>query len=248
MTEGHHARGRSRRHRSEPVGPPAPSCRYAPFGGGAARRGVLRWLAVRGKILGTAVCLVAILAAGWLAGAPGVGAHLAYAAAAQVLIVGDSLAVGMRPFLGEMITDREVTYDVRNGWTTPQGMHALRSDLRRYAPQTVVINLGTNDGSDPLVFASRIRRILHAIPSDACVVWPAITRPPRKGAYKELNRVLRDAARGDARMTVINWDRMVAKGTVSMRDGIHPTREGYRFRAHVTAAAVHRGCRANMRV
>lgn len=198
-----------------------------------------------GKIQGVVRCLAAMLAAGSLAGAAGLRTEVAQADAAQVLIVGDSLAVGMRPFLGEMITDRQVTYDARNGWTTPQGMHALRSDLRRFAPQTVVINLGTNDGSDPLIFASRIRRILQAIPAEACIVWPAIRRPPRKGAYSELNRVLRDAAQHDDRMTIINWDRMVAKGTVSMRDGIHPTTEGYRFRAYVTAAAVQRGCRAN---
>ena len=200
---------------------------------------------VRGSFLTVATfCLAAMLAAGSPAGAPGVGPDVAYADAAQVLIVGDSLAVGMRPFLSEMITDRHLTFDVRNGWTTPQGMEALRSDLQQYAPQTVVINLGTNDGSDPLIFASRIRRILRAVPARSCIVWPSIRRPPRKGAYKELNRVLRDAARHDPRLTVIAWDRMVAKGTVSMRDGIHPTTEGYRFRAWVTAAAVRRGCRA----
>jgi len=190
-------------------------------------------------------CLAAILAAGSLAGPAGAGPDVAHADGAQVLIVGDSLAVGMRPFLVDMITDRQVTFDVRNGWTTPQGMKALRLDLRQLAPQTVVINLGTNDGADHLRFADRVRRILRAVPSNACIVWPAITRPPRKGAYRKLNRVLRDAARRDVRMTIINWDRMVAKGTVSMRDGIHPTTEGYRFRAHVTAAAVQRGCRAN---
>jgi len=186
-----------------------------------------------------------VLAAGCFAAPAGLGADVAHADAAQVLIVGDSLAVGMQPFLGEMITDRHLTFDVRNGWTTPQGMEALRLDLQQFAPQTVVINLGTNDGSDPLVFADRIRRILRAVPSNSCIVWPSITRPPRKGAYKELNRVLRDAARRDERMTILNWDRMVAKGTVAMRDAIHPTSEGYRFRAYVTAAAVRRGCRAH---
>lgn len=170
------------------------------------------------------------------------GLDVAHADPAQVLIVGDSLAVGMRPYLDEMITDREVTFDARDGWTTPQGMEALRMDLEQYAPQAFVISLGTNDGSNPGVFADRVRRILGSLPAYACVVWPAIFRPKRKGAYAGLNKVLRGQARRDHRLTIVNWDRMVSKGTVVLRDGLHPTAEGYRFRAWVTAAAVRRGC------
>ena len=75
-------------------------------------------------------------------------------------------------------------------------------------------------------------------------MWPAIIRPKRKGAYEGLNKELRKAARRDRRLTVIDWDRMVTKGTVSLRDGVHPDEDGYRFRAWVTAAAVRRGCSA----
>jgi len=163
---------------------------------------------------------------------------------AQVLIVGDSLAVGMKPFLGEMIADREVTFHARGGWTTPQGMQALRMDLQRYVPQTVVINLGTNDGADPAVFADRVRRILRVVPAYTCVVWPSIVRPARKGEYHGLNRVLRDAAHDDPRLTIIDWDRMVARGRVRLPDGLHPDDDGYRWRSWVTAGAVNRGCDA----
>jgi lysophospholipase L1-like esterase len=189
-------------------------------------------------VAGLGVALAACLLAGASAGGPGV----AHADPAQVLIVGDSLAVGMRPFLRELITDRQVTFDARSGWTTPQGMEALRTDLTQFAPQSFVISLGTNDGSDPRIFGDRVRRILRALPPYACVVWPAIIRPRRKGPYKELNRVLRDEARRDRRLTVIDWDRMVRKGQVALRDGVHPDEDGYRFRAWVTAAAVQRGC------
>ncbi len=166
----------------------------------------------------------------------------AHADPAQVLILGDSLASGMRPFLGDMITDREVTFDAKAGRTTPQGIDALRRDLRRYAPQTIVVSLGTNDGSDPRKFSLRIGRILRMVPADSCVIWPAIARGPHKGPYVALNRVLRNAAGHDRRLVVIPWDRMVRKGSVTLHDGVHPTVEGYRFRAYVTAAAVQRGC------
>lgn len=197
-------------------------------------RGFRNVIAGLGVVLGA--CLVA--------GPSGSGPGLAHADPAQVLIVGDSLAVGMRPFLGDMITDRQVTFDARAGWTTPQGMEALRLDLEQYVPQTIVLSLGSNDGSDARVFGDRVRRILRSLPPYSCVVWPAIIRPKRKGEYRGLNKVLRDEARRDRRLTVIDWDRMVKQGQVTLRDGLHPNEDGYRWRAWVTAGAVHRGCRA----
>ena len=207
-----------------------------------ARSRVLSLLVVKGTITIAAACLAATLASASIRAPSPAGPAVAHADAAQVLIVGDSIAVGMRAYIPEMITDREVTFNARNGRTTPQGLRALRFELGRYAPQVVVINLGTNDGSNPRVFASRIAKALRAVPRSACVIWPTIVRAPRKGPYKQLNRVLRDAARRDRRMTIINWDRMVAKGTGALRDGVHPTQESYRFLSYVTAAAVRRGC------
>ncbi len=197
---------------------------------------------VEGRSWVAIACLAAVVAAVSARAPSPVGPAVARADPAQVLIVGDSIAVGLQPYLTEMITDRAVTFDAKNGRTTPQGLRALRFELGRYAPQAVVINLGTNDGSDPRVFASRIAKALRAVPRSACIFWPTIVRAPRKGAYKALNRVLRDAARRDRRLTVINWDRMVAKGTGALRDGVHPTQESYRFLSWVTAAAVRRGC------
>lgn len=186
-------------------------------------------------------CIAMLAVASTRAPSPA-GPAVAHADPAQVLIVGDSIAVGLRPYLTEMITDREVTFDAKNGRTTPQGLRALRFELGRYAPQAVVLNLGTNDGGDPRRFAERIDKALRAVPRSACIFWPTIVRAPRKGPYKDLNRVLRDAARRDRRLTIINWDRMVAKGTGSLRDGVHPTQDSYRYLSYVTAAAVRRGC------
>ena len=46
-----------------------------------------------------------------------------------VLVVGDSLAVGMVPFLEKMMPGARLTFDVRSGRTTPQGLVALRARL-----------------------------------------------------------------------------------------------------------------------
>jgi hypothetical protein len=166
----------------------------------------------------------------------------ARAAQGPVLVVGDSLAVGMRPFLIPMLGDREVTWNARTGRTTPQGLQVLRAVLPQVTPATVVISLGTNDGSDPRRFADRIGRVLRALPPRACVVWPTIIRPPRKGPYAALDRVLRDQALRDPRFVVPGWDYAVLRGNVRLPDGVHPDQFGFLYRSRMVARAVRAGC------
>lgn len=190
------------------------------------------------------ICLgFAILAAALVLGAPQ-GSALAQVQTPDVLIIGDSLAIGTMPFLDEMLTDRNLTWDTVNGRTTPQGMRALRLALRESEPQAVVVSLGTNDGPDPRRFTSRLRRMLRDLAPDTCVIWTAVVRPPRKGRYGALNRALRAEARRDHRLIVINWDRAVKRGTVVLRDGLHADAAGYRYRSFKIAQAVLAGCPA----
>jgi lysophospholipase L1-like esterase len=161
-----------------------------------------------------------------------------------VLVVGDSLAVGMRPYLGTMLGSSEVVWDARSGRTTPEGLVRLRARLREVTPRTVVISLGTNDGPDPRRFAERIQRALDAIPASACVVWTDINRPPRKGRYHGLNRTLEQAAARDPRVVLVHWDRAVLHRAVSLPDGLHPDAAGFQFRSRMVAGAIARGCTA----
>ena len=155
----------------------------------------------------------------------------------EVLIVGDSLAVGMEPYLGSMLPGRVVTWDAVKGRTTPQGLKALRLRLSERLPLAVGISLGTNDGSDPRRFASRIRRALAAIPRGTCVVWANVNRPPRKGAFAALNRVLRAQVLRDARMRLVDWDLAVSSRTVRLPDHVHPDAAGFRSRSRMYARA-----------
>jgi hypothetical protein len=182
--------------------------------------------------------IVSLLVAGSVAFA----CPAARAAQGPVLVVGDSLAVGMRPFLIPMLGDRDVAWDSRTGRTTPQGLQVLRATLPQITPATVVVSLGTNDGSDPRRFADRIRRVLLALPPHACVIWPTIIRPPRKGPYAALDRVLRDQARGDPRFVAPSWDYAVLRGNVRLPDGVHPDDFGFLYRSRMIARAIRAGC------
>ena len=166
------------------------------------------------------------------------------AAVQEVLIIGDSIAVGTMPYLDEMLADRNLTWDAVNGRTTPGGLLALRDALREVEPQVVVSILGTNDGPDPRRFTHRLRRMLRDLAPNTCVIWSAIVRPARKGRYVALNQALRAEAVRDRRLVVINWDRAVQRGTVHLRDGLHADADGYRYLSSKIAQAVHTGCSA----
>ena len=164
----------------------------------------------------------------------------------DVLVVGDSLAVGTEPYLGPLLGDRTLVSDVRNGITTPQGMRLLRMSLRTVVPQTVVLSLGTNDGGDPARFADRLRRTMALLAPDTCVVWSTIIRPRRKGPYRPLNRVLHKLKKQDPRLVVIDWEHAVTGGAVLLPDGLHADPAGYRYRSAMIADAVNAGCPARL--
>lgn len=196
----------------------------------------------RGPTLPVILALVLVTLGAGAAVAPGRSASPSDPLAA--LVVGDSLAVGMRPYLGALLPGRTITWDVRSGRTTPQGLQRLRARLDAAAPRLVLISLGTNDGPDPRRFTSRLRRALAAIPGDACVVWSSILRPRRKSPYRALNAVLRAEARRDPRLHLVDWAGAVRRGDVKLPDGLHPDAAGYEHRSRMFAAAVGRGCAA----
>jgi lysophospholipase L1-like esterase len=162
-------------------------------------------------------------------------------ASPRVLVVGDSLAVGLKPFLADDLGEA-VAWDAKSGRTTPEGLIALRAALQQVQPATVVLSLGTNDGSSPTRFDRRIHKALAAIPASACIVWATVYRPARKGPFPQLNRVLRTEAATDPRLTLVNWDWVVARGAVTLPDGLHPDSAGFHLRSRLIADAIRKGC------
>jgi lysophospholipase L1-like esterase len=191
-----------------------------------------------GRLLRACICCGLLGAPAALLG----GTAPASAAPNDVLVVGDSLAVGTEPYLAAMLSDRNIVTAIKSGITTPIGMEYIRRKLRVITPQTVVISLGSNDGSDPHRFADRLRRTMELLPDDACVIWATIIRPARKGEYRGLNRVLNQARRDDPRIVLIDWEHAVTQGDVFLPDNLHPNAAGFRYRATMITNAVHTEC------
>lgn len=158
----------------------------------------------------------------------------------SVLVIGDSLAVGLRPYLAQEL-GTDVAWDAKSGRTTPQGMVALRAALKIVQPRTVVVSLGTNDGSSPARFQSRLSRTLKTI-GDRCVVWTNIYRPARKGPYAALNGVLVAEAARVRRLHLVDWLGAVRRQVVTLPDGLHPDPAGFEYRSKLIADAVRGDC------
>jgi lysophospholipase L1-like esterase len=160
----------------------------------------------------------------------------------SLLVVGDSLAEGTRPYIPQELP----------GWrirqSTKVSRHAAEGDdvMRRYGdrlPRVIHASLGTNDDPrDVDGFRSAIRAVMRVAGADRCVVWANIVRPPYAGVgYRGYNRALADEDARRDNLLVLNWKRMVHRHPEWLaRDGVHVSAEGYAARARATARLVRR--------
>jgi GDSL-like Lipase/Acylhydrolase family len=162
------------------------------------------------------------------------------AARGTVTLVGDSLNVGIEPYIGRALPGWKVVTNDRVGRATPEGIAELeagRATLSNY----VVVSLGTNDPPTAVTdFRRDVRRVLALIGPNRCIVWATIWRDGAPSAA--FNEVLREAAAANQRLQLVGWAEMVERHPELLAaDGLHGNEDGYRERAGAVAAAA-RGC------
>src|SRR5262245_30153117 len=184
-----------------------------------------------------ALALVLVIAVG-TAAAVLIGARDEPTAAGEgaVTLVGDSLNVGVEPYLRDELAGWSVDSHDRVGRSTPEGLDEIRALGTRLAP-VVVVSLGTNDadGSEA-EFRALVADAMATAGPRRCVVWATIVRAgtPRDG----FNRVLQDAASAHPNLRLVDWAAMVARDPgLLASDAVHGTPAGYAHRAEETASA-----------
>ena len=163
----------------------------------------------------------------------------------RAFVVGDSLAVGTRPYLIRALGGWRVGHSISISKHAPEGAGELARRGARSLPPVVVASLGTNDDPGAVgSFDHSVRVALRAVGRRGCVVWPNIVRPPVGGrTYAGYNGVLRSLAARRDNLLVFNWARMAGRnGGWFGGDGVHPTGVGYASRARGIANNV-RECR-----
>ena len=151
-------------------------------------------------------------------------------------LVGDSLNLGVEPFLADDLERWTIDADDVVGRGTETGidhLRAKRGSLGRY----VVVSLGTNDPVDTAgTFRGRIGEVLQ-LTGTRCVVWATIHRDG--DAYEPFNAALRNAAAANHNLRLVEWAEMIAAHPDWLAgDGIHGNTDGYRARAEAIVAAL----------
>jgi hypothetical protein len=163
----------------------------------------------------------------------------------SVVVIGDSLAVGMALDLQALLPGRPVLVDARVGRPLDEGMAVLAgADPPR---ASFVFSLFTND--DPVrieALDAAVRASVASLGPHGCAVWATIVRPKVGGrTYGAVNARLRALALDPSlsgRLLVADWARAVRghRKQWLAKDGVHGTAAGYWARAQLYADALAR--------
>jgi len=153
--------------------------------------------------------------------------------ARNVVVIGDSLAVGMRPYLAEFLAGWAIDVDARAGRTLEEGMRVFGAEPDPKRDTVYAFSLFTNDDpANVTALESAVRRSS----SKGCAVWATIAgAKPYTEANERLNAL---AAASPDRLRVAQWADRVARNRDWLTDGVHATATGYRNRAALYAAAI----------
>jgi hypothetical protein len=181
------------------------------------------------------VLAVAIAAAVYVAARP--DHEQSARATGAATLVGDSLNVGIEPYLDDELPGWRLDGHDRVGRATREGIDELRSLGRGLAP-VVVVSLGTNDsdGSEP-EFRTLVSQAVAIVGPRRCLVWATVVRDgtPRTG----FNRVLDEARSAHRNVRLVEWAVLVGDDSRLLAgDLVHGTPEGYARRAKATAEAI----------
>lgn len=154
-----------------------------------------------------------------------------------VLLLGDSLAVGIQYYVDAGLGDRVLTMDAAEGRGTATSV-SLLSSYADTSPPVWIVSLGTND--NPEEFAPQARSIIELAGPDRCVVWFDVWR---EGTDDSINATLTELADKNPSMHLIPWHETSSLHT-DWFDGldVHPSSEGYAVRGQMAVDAVNEYC------
>jgi hypothetical protein len=178
--------------------------------------------------------LAAALAAA--VGAAGLAASAPAAPAEEVLVIGDSLGVGMEPYLAPELGSLEVRTDAEIGRGSPAGVDVLRRELTP-ADDVIVFALGSNDPpSQPEILADSLEAA-NGLAAGRCLVVATLEVSGYSGVPEEpLNEVIEAFAAANPNVRLVDWHDAVTPDLLA--DGGHATPAGYELRASLFADAV----------
>lgn len=180
------------------------------------------------RLLPIAPLAAAVVFAAGAAAAPG----------ADVLVIGDSLGVGMEPYLERELDGYGVRTDAEIGRGSAAGVDALAEHLTG-DDEVIVFALGSNDDpSQPQALAASLTAA-NELAAGRCLVLATLEVSEYSGVPEEpLNEAIRDFANANANVRLVEWADVAAADPGILRDGGHATAEGYALRAALFRDAI----------
>jgi hypothetical protein len=163
---------------------------------------------------------------------------------ASVLVVGDSLGLGTDGALRSALPGTVVTADDRNGRPSIEGVSVLRDRLRP-DHETVVFDLGTNDGPGGVAVTARSLAAARDLAGGRCLVVATLNHPPVGGTSIDgQNAMIRRFVLDTPNAVLVDWhDAAQSTPGALGSDGVHATSAGYALRGLLFADAI-TGCLA----
>lgn len=143
----------------------------------------------------------------------------------RVLILGDSLAVGLGPTLKTLASQSGAQYaevDAKVGTRIDQWSPKIADLLQQHRPDLVLVSLGTNDAAmfDPTVNAAKAQQIVDAVKNyGARLLWIGLPTLPA--------RLKADTVRQMIQATGVRYFDSRQVSFERAQDGIHATPNGY---------------------
>lgn len=158
------------------------------------------------------------------------------ATTSPVLLVGDSLAVGITAYVDAGLADRPLTTDAAEGRRTATQV-ALLEPYAPTSPTTWVVSLGTNDNYEE--FPADAAALMALAGPSRCVVWFDVWRPDAD----EINAALVALADAHPNLHLVPWyDVSAAHPEWFSGTDVHPSSDGYAVRGQLAVDAVNTSC------
>jgi hypothetical protein len=154
-----------------------------------------------------------------------------------VLLLGDSLAVGIAPYVDAGVGERPLTVEAAEGRGTGTQVGLLSGYASTSAPIWIV-SLGTND--NPEDFAELAPGVMQLAGANRCVIWFDVWRTD---THDEINASLADLASRHDNLHVVPWH-LTSERHPEWFTGVdvHPSSTGYAVRGQMAVDAVDRWC------
>lgn len=145
---------------------------------------------------------------------------LALAGCTPLLMVGDSITVGVSSYVEPQYQDQgwTPTIDGRVGRPTDEVLQVIRA--RRGDTKVFVVETGYNDAGDPALFRSRFQAIVDELAGADQVV--VVTLAESRSYYVTANQTIRQVIAGRPNVVVADWATRVRSVPGALQsDGIH---------------------------